>query len=927
MAVLNHAGMSIQISRSCLLFLTGKPISFEYHPGWWRPVQRVLAAMFLIMTALQWVPQPVHAGIEPSHPIPAWPLIYHRADQDHAETDILWPIFRYEREKSLARYALRPLLFSTESDPNKDYRKTSVIWPLGIYQRTGSELSFQIFPVYWAGRSTDSRHTVFFPLYWDIQGQDYSYFHLWPLLGVNHYGKSSTEYSTLYPFFRYGHDPNTGETDLHFFWPLVNYYVKGDYHTNRVLPIYWYERGPDQSGGFLFPYYWRYTPTFTSRGIFPLWFSSRGPEIRTDLVFPIYFNRETPTDHLRFVTPLYFSRSNPESHLNMLIPVFLNYGTQKEQLQFIIPFYFSRQTEDSRLHTFIPVFLNYETPYERLRFITPLYVSIQTDESHLSSLIPVYLNYQKNDFGLQIGLPVYLRYRSGPYSFSTFFPVYYHSEDTQLRAAFTYYFPIYGSYQRGDAISRHFILFPLYSHLEDSHLQLKAWDVVWPLFHYESSPSMFSVHMLPFYWHTQTPEYGLTYGFPLYWSYTSGQDSYWHLLPLYGVHTQGDWYTKRFILGPVFMATQDKRNGLSQQDFLFLIFSRRHEGDSEQSWLIPFYFHRKSADFNLTLGSLALLPPYYIHREELGEDFFHLWPIYGHWRKGDYEDYSTLWPVVSFAHDGDNEKSWVIPFYYHRGDSDSRLTLGSLALLPPYYINIHQPDQDLFHVWPLFGRLQRVSYLEYSTLWPLIRFGSDSENGISMTHFLLYFHKREKEDSITTLFPIWWRSSSPQRTLDSTLFLHWYDHDAQKDETHLSFLWLIPPKLSLIRYEAGPHIVRHSFFPLYSYDQNDETDALSWSILWLLFSYNSQGEFVRETGFLWKVITYERKDAQTSDFRFLWRVIRSSTTATSSTFELNPLYYHESEAGKGSYWALLGGLIGRETTEEGGSKMQWLWIF
>lgn len=775
-----------------------------------------------LLTAFLWqlIPPPAEAE-EASRPITAWPLLYHRADADHAETDIIWPILRYEREKSWTRYALRPLLFSTESDPTKNYRKTSVIWPVSIYKRSGPELSFHIFPIYWYGISASSRYNVIFPIYWDGEGKDYSYFHLWPLFGLSHRGESFTEYSTAYPFFRYGRDTTSGEMDLHAPWPIVNIHTKADYRSHRVLPFYWYERGLDHSGGFVFPYYWSNTPSHRSRGVLPFWYSTRGPELKTDLVVPFYLNRETPKEHLRFIAPLYFSRKTEVSHLN----------------------------------TLVPVFLNYETSRERLRLITPLYVSRRTEETRLSALIPVYLNYEheKQDFGLQIGLPFYLRYRSGPFTFSSFFPLYYHSEDTTLRTAFTYYFPLYGSYQRGDAVSRHFILFPLYSTLEDEELQLKAWDVVWPLFHYESSPSMLSVRALPFYWRTRTPEYGLTVGFPLYWSFASGENSYWHFLPLYGVHQKGDWYTKRFILGPLFIDTRDTHAGRSQQDILFPIFSRAHEGEKERSWLIPFYFHRS--------------------------------------------------------------------------DPNSRLTLGSLALLPPYYINSQRAEHDLFQVWPLYGRWQRGSYREYSTLWPLIRFGHDTDHDLSMTHLLLYYHKRERKNSFATLFPLWWHRSSPQTTLDSTLFLHWYEHDAKRDATRLSFVWLIPPKLSLIRYEGGPHIVKHSVFPLYSYEQDDETSALNWSFLWPLFSYNSQGEFVRETGFLWQVISYERKDAKTSDFRLLWRFIRSSKTATSSTFEFNPFYYHETEAGKGSYWAILGGLIGREATVDGNGKMRWLWIF
>lgn len=656
------------------------------------------------------------AAEEGSRPIPAWPLIYHREDRDQAETDILWPFFRYEREKTWSRYAIRPFLFSTERDPDQDYRKTSVLWPLTIYTHRGPEVSLQVLPLYWYGRFSTRRYTIVLPIYWDEEGEGYSHFHIWPLFGVMHRGESFTEYSTLYPLFRYGHDPLSGERDLHALWPIFNVHTKGEYLSHRFLPLYWYERGPDHWGGFIFPYYWRNTPTLTAHGIFPVWYSARGAEGNTDLVFPVYFNRETPTDHLRLIAPLYG-------------------------------------------------------------------------------------RYERGDLGLEVGFPVYFRYRDGPSSFVSLFPFYYHSEDTEQRSAFTYYFPLYGTYRRGEAVSQHLFVFPLYSTLEDAELQLKAWDVLWPLFHYERSPTTVAVR----------------------------------------------------VLGPAYMDTRYARTGRSRQDVLFPIFSRLQEGERGRTWLLPFYYHEQDPQSTLTLGSLALLPPYYFRREE--------------------------------------------------------------------------PGGEELHVWPFYASQERGTYLEYATLWPLFRFGSDPQNDITMAHLLLFYRKTERERAVTTLFPLWWHQTTPQATFDASLGLHWYERDEGRGLTRASFFWIVPPDVSLITYEREPQRARHAVFPLYRYEHDERTDALRWSLLWPTFSYSSEGGVVRQTEFLWKVVSYERKDAETSDFRVLWRLVRSSRTKESSIFELNPFYYAESKNGETASWGILGGLLGAETTPDGQSKMRLLWIF
>ncbi|HEY5649547.1 MAG TPA: hypothetical protein VIU33_08610, partial [Nitrospiria bacterium] len=199
--------------------------------------------------------------------------------------------------------------------------------------------------------------------------------------------------------------------------------------------------------------------------------------------------------------------------------------------------------------------------------------------------------------------------------------------------------------------------------------------------------------------------------------------------------------------------------------------------------------------------------------------------------------------------------------------------------------------------------------------------------GLRMTHILIFYDKRQAGTgkSTTTLFPLWWRHSETEKTRDLSLFLHWYDRDI--DRTRLSLGWVIPHYLSLIKYQKGDGVSEHAFFPLYGYKRNLHQDSLRVSLLWPLFSYNREDKFTEQTGFLWKVVSYEKSGPDSSDFRVLWRLFRKSRTPTSKHLEFNPFYYYESEEGKGSYWAILGGLIGKETKENGETNMRWFWFF
>jgi hypothetical protein len=753
---------------------------------------------------------------EISRPITAWPILFHKADEHHAETDVLWPVYHFERNETWSKHSVGGILFTTQADPAKDFRKTSVLWPISTYERTGPKLWFHIFPLYWYKSEPGYRHNVIFPVYWDIERKDSSAFHVWPLFGVNRKGETFAEYSTIYPFFRSGRDSASGEVDVHFPWPLINYHHKGDYLSHRIIPLYWYEGSGETSQGFATLYFWKSSPDRTARGFFPLWYSSRAAEEKIDLVFPLYFNRETPGSRLRLITP------------------------------FIV----SRKTAGESMHLVFPLYYHSESPKTRTSMITPLFFTRRSGEGGFTMLLPVYFDYQTQNTGVTIGLPVYGGYRSGTFTFRTIFPVYYHSEDSALRSEFTYYFPLYGSYRRGETVSRHFVLFPLYSQLHDEELQLSAWDVLWPLFHYETSPDTLSVHALPLYWHSSAPGRSFTMGFPVYWSLSAGEENTRLVLPFYGVHRKGEWYRLSSFLGPLYLNLRDDHAGLSQQSALFWLYNRRIKGDEERAWFIPLYYHHRDAD--------SLL---------------------------------TLW-------------------------------------LAPPYVHMKRQDREWLHFWPFFGKVKNGTYTEYSTLWPLIRYGSDPEKDRSMVHVLLFYRARQGETSDTVFFPLWYHHGSPEKTRDASLFLHWYERDRTKDKTRLTFLWLVPgTDVALIRYRREGDEVRHAVFPLYTYSSNEKTDAMGLSFLWPLFSYEKKGESQSDTDVLWKVISYERKDAETSEFRFLWRFIRKSTTKTSSTFEFNPFFYTESEEGKGSYWAILGGLFGVETLPDQRKKVRLLWIF
>lgn len=957
----------------------------------------------------------------PTNRIPAWPFVYHRADADHAETDILAPLFRYERTDTRTRYALRPFLFSTEADPEKDYRKTSVLWPLSIYTRQGPALNFHLFPIYWygqtettryqivaplywSGRSPDRRYTVLFPLYWRGTDGQNSHLHLWPLFGIDRRGAEFVNYSTFYPLFQFSRDLGRDETTINALWPFYRLQAGPDRLSHRLLPLYWYTTEADRSRGVVLNYYWNSTPTHVSRALFPLWYRMRGKELAADLILPFYYNRVDGDTRFRMITPLYMQHATPRSRLDVAIPLYLNRTDGDSRFRMITPLYIQSTSAQNRFDMVIPLFARHRTPESHLLFVAPTWLSVTGTHSRLSMLLPLYLRYRTDDTSLlitplylssvtpqsatrlllplyfdsrsdqtaarvifplylsvrsensqlrfftplflhyqtadslfQLGLPLYFRHVGGSLSFMAIFPFYYHATDDVRRSAATYYFPLYGHYRRGDAVSRHYLLFPIYSQLRDEELQLRAWDVLWPLWHYETTPTTTAFRLLPLVWHSHTPESRTTIGFPLYWSFASGDRSATHLFPLYGVHTRGSSYTKRYILGPLFMQTIDGKKSLAQVDLLFPLISWKREGESRRIQALPLYYHQRSAD----RSSTVLFPLYWSFIS--GENrSLHLVPIYsvrtkGEWYakrfilgptiiqtrddRADRRQWDVLFPLSSFKREGDVRRAWIFPLYYHRREPGAEATVGF-----PLYWSFQEADHRTWHLVPFYRYRRHETYREHAPLWPLLRFGRDVDQDVSLVQVLTMYHRQHGGNGLTTVFPLWWHETTPQRTIDMTPLLHRYEHDAAVGHRELSLLWLAPD-VALMHYAHRPDALDHSVFPLYAYRSNAVDDSLRWSLLWPLFSYSSRGEFVQQTGFLWKFITYERKGEDTSEFRFLWRFIAHTRTAASSTFEFNPFYYRETDKDGGSYWAVLGGLVGMETSAQGTRRMRFLWIF
>ncbi len=800
-----------------------------------------------------------------TRPITAWPLVYYRGNMEYANTDVIWPIFRYERKNTWQRFAIRPLIFAIQKDTK--YCKSNFLWPLTGYERYGyKDLSLYVFPVYWYKKSISKKYNIIFPFYWKGSSFNDSYFHIWPL-----FGKSSTDiltqYSTLHPFFKYSLNKASNEKNFDVLWPLgkiriannlnslrlfplfsiKNDMTKDSHHTNILLILSDYWRSQKGYSFHIFPVYWRGSKY--GHSYFHLWpfFGINQKQTNTEYstLYPFFrysYDSSTKKTQWNALWPLIkYKKSNDSIYFRFFPLLYFSHG-KLNKTDWVFPFYYNKQDGDNKL-----------------QMITPLYISRQSLTNRFKVFLPLYLDYKEQDLRLKVGFPVYFSFHKGPLSFNSFVPLYFSSEDKNLQKSFVYYFPLYGYYKRGNYISKHFLLFPLYSSFIDVNRKLKAWDIVWPLVHYESTPKTQSIRALPFYLHSSTETYDFSALMPLYWSYSSTAIRYLHIFPIYSKLQKEDWYIKKFILGPGYISTINTKEDIKNLDILFPFFSMRTQKDTLRSWMMPFYHHWRNSVEKTTVGSVFLLPPYLYQHVSASKRIFHLWPFYGTYRDGNYKENTIAWPLFRVGRNKINDyyKLHLLLYYYNKNKLDTYITLF------PIWWHQNKQQQKSDKTLLLYSYENQLNKKSLQLLW----FFTPNLSVAS-------FKKETDKYAKNYIFPLYYFN---------------------RDKTNKNFraIWFFSPKLALFNYKDNEYETKHSLFPLYSYKYGNKKNTAS----------------------------------RVKEFRILWRLVRYYKTSEHHFFEFNPLYFYEEKQGEGSYWSILGGLFGVETNIDKRKKHRLFWIF
>jgi hypothetical protein len=143
---------------------------------------------------------------------------YVRETAPGRETTVVFPFWARERkgrEKEWASW-LGPVWIDVRDGKRNS---TDVLWPLFRRERDPKGWSAHLFPVLWLDRHGEGRE----------------YTHLWPLYGTSVSGKRR-EVSTVYPFFTYGRDEDSWSLDAPF--PFLGVASRKDGWDARAWPLF-----------------------------------------------------------------------------------------------------------------------------------------------------------------------------------------------------------------------------------------------------------------------------------------------------------------------------------------------------------------------------------------------------------------------------------------------------------------------------------------------------------------------------------------------------------------------------------------------------------------------------------------------------------------------------------------------------------------
>jgi len=414
--------------------------------------------------------------------------------------------------------------------------------------------------------------------------------------------------------------------------------------------------------------------------------------------------------------------------------------------------------------------------------------------------------------------------------------------------------PFIGYQQTGS--EKQFVLAPLFSRTRDDDLDAEEIDVLYPLLSYDRFGAEYRFHIFQVFsfagGNTQSQEGVSRFTlFPIYFQERSKDPArnYTAVFPIHGKLKNRLFRDEaEFTLWPLYSKTKRRGKASPLPDDPFLA--------------LPYRF------FSARRGDITTYNmPYPIFHLRFGEGLYgwQVWPLLGHERKdvitrtnqwgdlevfGGHEKFFALWPFyfnqrMGIGTENPEHQQALLPFYTALRSPlrDSTTYLWPLGLTItddrarkyrevgapwPLIVFTRGEGKTVNRVWPFFSRAHNANIESDWFLWPLYKYNRIHSKPLDRERtrimFFLYSDRIERNTETGTAL---------QRSELWPLFNARRDHDGSE---RLQILSLIEP------FVPNSKSIERNYSPLWSLwrsEKNGKTGALSQSLLWNLYRFDS----------------------------------------------------------------------------------------
>jgi len=375
-----------------------------------------------------------------------WPLTW----ELDGERNFLGPLFSYKKDKESTTLAIRPLLFSYDSQDGGTYR---YLYPLG---KTNQDTSY--FVPFFMKKNDDNRdNTAIFPFFWG-ESKKGSYFGVFPFYGrlYDRFNKDEMGFF-MWPIYSYSEANKARKTNI--LWPFFAFY-SGKEEGIKMWPLFGYRNreGESKSSFFLWPIFFQ-----GQKGL-----NTEDP-VKSFFAIPFYLDAKSKKSEFKSVMWPIYTRQKTEykTQLDLFWPIYTKIEGEDREGISVFPFYtYDRNEKDIKYSVLWPVYRDS--------------VWYRGDERYLYRWLLVINRYIEDEKGSFFNIWPFFEYRGnkGDYNFyfPSILPLRYEGVDVIIKPLIT----LYEKKKKGDRLITN-ILYGLYTQEEDAQSWRKRFAFIFEI--------------------------------------------------------------------------------------------------------------------------------------------------------------------------------------------------------------------------------------------------------------------------------------------------------------------------------------------------------------------------------------------------------------------------------------------------------------